>query len=52
MMGKVSVERTKVEGMADFRAVDVSHPFIMNDDSVIEHVLSFIETGAFAQHAH
>lgn len=50
--GKVSLERTKVDGMADFRAVNVSHPFIMNDDSVIDHVITFIETGAFAIDAH
>ncbi len=48
--GKVSVERTKVEGMADFRAVNVSHPFIMKDDAVIEQVLNFIKTGEFSSH--
>ena len=47
--GKVAVERTKVEGMADFREVAASHPFIMNDDTVINHVIAFIETGAFAE---
>lgn len=45
--GKVSVENTKVEGMADFVVVGVSHPFIMRDDVVIEHTLSFLKTGSF-----
>ena len=49
--GKISVERTKVDGMADFRAVAVSHPFIMKDDIVIEHVMQFLETGAFSNSA-
>lgn len=45
--GKVSVENTKVEGMADFRLIAASHPFIMKNEKVIRHTLAFIETGAF-----
>ncbi|MEM7503037.1 MAG: alpha/beta fold hydrolase [Pseudomonadota bacterium] len=47
--GKVSVERTKVEGMADFVVVEESHPFIMRAPSVIDYTISFIETGRFDQ---
>jgi triacylglycerol lipase len=45
--GKVSVERTKVEGMADFVVVNVSHPFIMEDDAVIGYTLNFLKSGSF-----
>ncbi len=45
--GKVSVESTKVEGMADFVTVDASHPFIMNDESVIQYTITFLRSGSF-----
>lgn len=45
--GKVSVASTKVQGMADFRTVAASHPFIMKDDRVIEHVIAFLKRGSF-----
>ena len=35
--------------MADFRAVDASHPFIMKDDLVIEYVIAFLKTGSFGK---
>lgn len=47
--GKVSVESTKVEGMADFVTVPYSHPFIMQRDEVIDLALRFIQTGSFAE---
>ncbi len=45
--GKVSIESAKVEGMADFLVVHRSHPFIMNDQDVIDQCLHFIKNGYF-----
>jgi triacylglycerol lipase len=45
--GKVSVENAKVEGMADFVVVHVSHPFIMKDKAVIIKCISFLRSGHF-----
>ena len=45
--GKVSVERTRVVGMADFMIVDSSHRYLMNSETVIKNTVAFMRTGAF-----
>lgn len=50
--GKVSVERTKLEGMTDFIVVEHSHTFIMQADDVIEEVTHFLKLGVFSESAH
>lgn len=45
--GKVTVERTKVEGMADFMVVSKSHHSIMRSDAVIENTAAFLQSGHF-----
>jgi len=45
--GKVSVESTKLEGMCAHLEVNVSHPFIMEDEDVIAETISYLQTGKF-----
>lgn len=49
--GKVSVERAKVAGMADFLVLSHAHPFIMDADDVIAQTIEFLRTGAFSREA-
>ena len=46
--GKVSVERTRVAGMKDHRVMQVTHPFLMRNRSVIDQTLHFLKHGVFA----
>lgn len=45
--GKVSVENTKVQGMCALVTVDVSHPFLMKRQQVIDQILHFLDSGSF-----
>jgi len=45
--GKVSVARAKLQGMKDFRVLDVAHPFIMQNAEAMRLSLRFLRDGAF-----
>ncbi len=45
--GKVTVERTRVVGMADFMIVESSHRYLMNSETVIKNAVAFLQTGSF-----
>lgn len=45
--GRVSVDDTRLEGMADFRIVGTSHAFMMQKSDVIRLVKRFLANGSF-----
>ena len=46
--GKVGVDNTKLEGMADFLIVNVSHAYIMENPQVVLEVIHFLKNGSFS----
>jgi len=48
--GKVSVEKTKLEGMADHITLPIAHPFLMTHSSAIKQTLYFLRHGYFKKH--
>jgi len=46
--GKVSVERTRVNGMQEHITVHATHPYLMKNNEVIEATIRFLKTGSFA----
>jgi triacylglycerol lipase len=45
--GKVSVERTKLEGMADHVTIHATHPYLMRNRQAIQFTIRFLQTGTF-----
>ena len=47
--GKVSVERTKLDGMNDHVVMDVTHSFMMRNKHVIQQTLHYLKHGHFVK---
>ena len=49
--GKVSVTKTKVDGLADHVIIAATHPFIVRNRATLHQTVHFLRTGAF-DHSH
>lgn len=49
--GKVSVERTKLEGMKDHIVIHATHPFLMRNKTSIRQTIHFLRNGQFERRA-
>ena len=49
--GKVSVESTRIKGMADHVVIHTAHPFIMKNRKTISQTIHFLRTGSFEKKA-
>ena len=47
--GKVSVERTKLAGMADHIVIHATHPFLMRNRTAIRQTIQFLRAGRFGR---
>jgi hypothetical protein len=45
--GRVSVENTKLDGMADHIVIRTSHPWLVRDSVAIEQTIAFLRDGRF-----
>jgi hypothetical protein len=45
--GKVSVERTRVDGMREHIVLHTTHPFMMRNRNVLRCTLNFLRSGVF-----
>ena len=50
--GKVSINRTQIDGMADHIIVHSSHPFIMKNREAINYTIAFLKSGSFPADIH
>ena len=46
--GKVSVERTRLDGLTDHAIVRASHPGLLRHPAAIEQTIAFLRNGRFA----
>ena len=47
--GRVSVENTRINGMADHVLVDTSHPWLVRNSVAVAQTIAFLQDGAFVK---